>query len=157
MVGKDVRKSRREHIVTVVMDRLSMSPERRNEALQEYLALSMPNLDEHVSGRLVSMIPPLMDDLYRKWAEMFAESLLDRLPENQLSYLTNGEEDNDAALALAYMMFLESERMEKQTLEDLREYGVAQSDEGHEATLAAAFLRAKVAELSKNKEKENQE
>lgn len=148
-----LRKSRREHIVNVVMDRLSMSPDRRNEALQEYLALSMPNLDEHVSGRLVSMIPPLMDDLYRKWAEMFAESLLDRLPENQLSYLTNGEADNDAALALAYMMFMESERMEKQTIEDLREYGISQSGEGDDATLAAAFLRAKAAELSKNMER----
>lgn len=153
MQDHDVRQQRHEHIVTVIMARLSMSQERRSEALEEYLALAMPNMDDAVSSRLAGMIPPVMDDLYRKWAGMFAESLLERLPKDQLAYLTNGEDDNNAALALAYIMFMESERMEKQMTEDLREYGLSQTGEGEEASLAADFLQAKAAELAKGMKK----
>jgi len=153
MAQEQASRSQRDHIVTVILARVSMSQERRGEALREYLALSMPNMAEEVSERLVRMIPPVMDDLYRKWADMFAESLLERLPQNQLDYLTNGEPDNDAALALAYIMFMESERMEKQVAEDLRSYGISQSGDGEEASLAAAFLQAKTAELAKDMKK----
>ena len=41
----------------------------------------------------------------------------------QITLLSDGSEDNEAALALAYVMFLESARMERQMAEDLAAWG----------------------------------
>jgi hypothetical protein len=66
--------------------------------------------------------------------------------------LCDGSEENGAALALAFVMFLESERMEKQMSEDLCAFGqAAQGEAGvnaRMADIAASYIRSRVAVLA---------
>jgi type IV secretory pathway VirB6-like protein len=50
---------------------------------------------------------------------MFAARMFETVPREQIETLCDGSEDNDAALSLAFIMFLESARMERQIAEDL--------------------------------------
>ena len=127
----------RAHITAVLLGRLSHPDpdgERRGEALYDFLALSLPDMDEASLKSIAAKVPELPPALYRKWAGLFAERLLETIPQNQLEELCNGGEDNNATLALVYLMFMESERMEKQVAEDLAELG-------KQAALAARTAR----------------
>jgi hypothetical protein len=106
------------------------------------------------------MVPPLMPALYRRWIGMFVERLLETTPQEQLAVLCDGSRENDAALALVFVMFLESERMEKQMSEDLQALG-SQPGQGpaggmdaQMADLAASYLRARVAKLADKDKKD---
>jgi hypothetical protein len=85
---------------------------------------------------------------------MFAERLLETAPQSQLAVLCDGGAENGGALALAFVMFLESERMEKQMAEDLKAFGAAgaahvnDAKEAEMADIAAGYLRSRVATLA---------
>jgi len=112
----------RNHIAEAVLARISTTPERRHEALRELFRVTRPDLDDDAARTLAENIPPLVPELHEKWASMFAARLVETVPGNQVALLCDGAPENGAALTLAYLMFLESERMEKQIAEDLEAY-----------------------------------
>jgi hypothetical protein len=134
----------RAHIYLVILDKFSGSAERRQEALTEYFLVTMPNVPEDAAKRLAELIPNLMPDLYSKWIGEFVERLFETVPDEQLQHLCDGSVENNAALGLVFLMFMESERMEKQTEEDLREYARRHSGAEDMGDLVAAYLRGKV-------------
>ena len=149
--------SLRAHITTVLLARVDQDEARRVEALRDYLAVTQVAVDLSAADTLAMMVPPLMPALYRRWIGMFAERLFETTTEEQLAILCDGSAENDAALALVFVMFLESERMERQMSEDLCAFGVGQGEgaKGEEdpqqaqlADLAASYLRARVAKLA---------
>jgi hypothetical protein len=147
----DLKSAMRAHIIAVLMARVSQDDARRTEALRDYLAVTQAVTDAGAADTLAMMVPPLMPALYRRWIGMFAERLFETVPQAQLEILCDGSEENGGALALAFVMFLESERMEKQTAEDLRAFGGGKADDPREdqmADLAASYLRARVATLA---------
>ena len=137
----------RAHIFLVILDRFSSSRERRQEALAEYLLVTMPNVPEDAARRLAELIPDLMPDLYSKWIGEFASRLFETVPDEQLQHLCDGSVENNTALGLVFLMFMESERMERQTEEDLRAYALKHSGSEDMGDLVAAYLRGKVAAL----------
>jgi hypothetical protein len=134
----------RAHIFLVILDKFSSSRERRQEALAEYLLVTMPNVPEDAARRLAELIPDLMPDLYSKWIEEFTARLFETVPDEQLQHLCDGSVENNAALGLVFLMFMESERMERQTEEDLRAYALKHSGSEDMGDLVAAYLRGKV-------------
>lgn len=158
----ELKKAMRAHITSVIMDRVSQDEARRAEALRDYLAVTQAAADLAAADTLALMVPPLMPSLYRRWIGMFAERLFETAPEEQLRVLCDGSEENGAALALIFVMFLESERMEKQMSADLCAFGQsAQGEEGvnaQMADLAASYIRARVAVLAgKDSEKDKKD
>jgi TPR repeat protein len=148
----ELQKAMRSHITNVILARVSQDETRRAEALRDYLALTQAAEDLAAAETLSAMVPPLMPSLYRRWAGMFAGRLFETASEEQLRVLCDGSEENGAALALAFVMFLESERMEKQMSEDLCAFGqAAQGEEGVSARMAdvaASYIRARVGVLA---------
>lgn len=137
----------RAHIFLVILDKFSNSTERRQEALQEYFLVTMPNISETMASRLAALIPDLLPELYAKWINLFVDRLFATVPEEQLDHLCDGSAANTASLGLIFLMFMESERMEKQTEEDLRAYASTHSGLEDMGDLVAAYLRGKVAAL----------
>jgi len=135
-----------------VMRRLAAGDAGRAHALREYLAVSMPNVAEDEAARLADLVPPLLGELYVRWADMFVDRLLETVPREALDELCSGREQDEAALALAFIMFLESERMETVVQEDLERYGRERSGESDAGAVAAAFLRNRIAELARSQE-----
>jgi len=84
---------------------------------------------------------------------MFADRLLETVPLTQLAPLCDGSAANAAALTLAYVMFLESARMEQQIDADLAALGAGVA-EGQSpkldnlADLAASYIRARLGVLA---------
>jgi len=154
----ELQKALRAHITNVILARVSQDEARRAEALRDYLAVTQAAADLAAAEALSVMVPPLMPSLYRRWAGMFADRLLMTASEEQLRVLCDGSEANGAALTLAFVMFLESERMEKQMSADLCAFGQSvQGEHGVDARmadLAASYIRARVAVLAgRDKEK----
>lgn len=114
--------ARRAHIRSTVLAQVSTTPERRREALREFLGVTRPDLGRDAALALAGNIPPLLPGLHEKWADMFAARLLETVPAEQVALLCDGSEENAAALVLAYLMFLESERMERQIAADLEAF-----------------------------------
>ncbi|MBN2140628.1 MAG: hypothetical protein PHV85_09255 [Desulfovibrionaceae bacterium] len=135
----------REHIMAVVLNRTSLEKDRRGEALSEFLALTVADLDPAQAGRLAEIVPPIMPALYEKWTAMFIDRLLSTVPLAQVRELCDGRRENDAALVLAYLMFMESARMEKQIERDLRDYGRIHGADNDLGGLAASYIKAKLA------------
>jgi hypothetical protein len=147
----ELKSAMRAHITFVLMDRVSTDDSRRTEALRDYLAVTQAVTDLGAADTLAMMVPPLMPSLYRRWIGMFAERLFETVPQAQLEILCDGSDVSGGALALAFVMFLESERMEKQMADDLRAFGGSQADDAREAQmadLAASYLRARVVALA---------
>ncbi|NMC50832.1 MAG: hypothetical protein GYA47_15615 [Desulfovibrio sp.] len=111
--------ARRALIRSVVISRASTSPQRRREALREFLGVTRPDLGGEAAMALAGNVPPLPPELHEKWADMFAARLLETVPADQVALLCDGSPENAASLTLAYLMFLESERMEKQVAADI--------------------------------------
>ncbi len=139
----------RAHIINTVLARLSRSPERRAEALKDFLALNLP-LGEDAAAELSNLIPQAPDTLYQKWAGLFADRLLETLPQDQLAELCDNSPDNSAALVLTYLMFMESARMERQIADDLRALGPHAQDDGMGA-LPASRLNAAISSPDKQR------
>lgn len=147
-----LRQAVRAHIQAVIQARVSQDGDRRAEALRDYLAVTQAAADLDAASALSAMIPPLLPSLYRRWAGMFADRLLETASEEQLRVLCDGSEENGAALALAFVMFLESERMERRMSEDICALGGG-AQGGREAQekmadMAAGYIRARVAQLA---------
>ena len=137
----------RAHIFLVILDKFSNTEERRREALAEYFLVTMPNVSQEAADRLAGLIPDLMPELYSKWIGEFADRLFETVPGEQLQHLCDGTVENNAALGLVFLMFMESERMEKEVEEDLRAYALKHSGSEDMGDLVAAYLRGKVAAL----------
>lgn len=134
----------RLHIHKTLYNRTLQTEERRKEAVQEFLNVSRPDLSAQANRCLVESVPPLLPDLHRKWIGLFVDRLFETVPEAQIALLCDGSEDNDAALALAYIMFLESERMEKQMAADLAACELGEGS-GEDAADLVAGLCARLA------------
>lgn len=146
------RDALRAHITQVLLARVSQDEARRAEALRDYLAVTQAVSDLGAADTLALMVPPLMPSLYRRWIGMFCARLFETATPEQLGVLCDGTPENDGALALTFVMFLESERMERQMSEDLQAFGQAQPGQqgvdAQMADLAASYLRARVADLA---------
>jgi hypothetical protein len=141
----------RAHIRTVLHQKLDQSPERRKEALQEFFGVTMgAEVDPRATEKLADCVPPILPDLYEKWIGMFMDRLFETVPQDHLDMLCDGKEENNAALTLIYLMFLESERMEKQIDEDLRSYGLEHTGDHDLGDLASSYIRAKMTQLGKS-------
>lgn len=141
--------SQREHVRSVIMERLDQEAERRAEALAEFFSVTMGEADARAVDRLSELVPPILPELYEKWVGMFLERFFETVPADQMAHLCDGSDDNNAAIILVYLMFLESERMEAQIDQDLREYGLKMTGADDTGDLAANYIRAKMAQLGK--------
>lgn len=135
-----------------VMRRLAADEAGRAHALREYVAVSMPNVAEDEAARLADLVPPLLGELYARWTDLFVDRLLETVPRETLDLLCSGRQEDEAALSLAFIMFLESARMEAVVQEDLERYGRERSGDADAGAVAAAFLRSRLAELAKRRE-----
>lgn len=137
------------HITPIILQRLDSDQPRRGEALRDFLALNLPGLDEAAVASIASLAPRLPESLYRKWIGMFVGRLLETVEPAQIKDLCSGGEKNAAALGMLYMLFMESERMEKQVPLDLANLAEFQKADGLESDAVmqdalAAYLRAKL-------------
>lgn len=111
----------------------------RAEALTAFVGLARPDLGPEAAQVVAEVTPRLLPALTEKWVGMFVDRLFETVPVAQIEILCDGSEENEAALALAYVMFLESERMEKQMAEDLAAYDLPPGEDGSD--LAAVVCR----------------
>jgi len=123
----------------------------RAEALSAFVNLARPDLGPEAARVLAEKTPRLLPQLTEKWIGMFVDRLFETVPLPQLEILCDESEENEAALALAYVMFLESERMEKQMAEDLAACDLPPGKDGSD--LAAEVCRR----LTTAEEKRRQE
>lgn len=131
----------RSYIHKIIMAKCTDNEEARQDALGEFIAMTMPNIDEGTVKNIKSMIPPITD-LYEKWIQMFIDRLLETVPREQIEELCSGTVDNDSTLVLVYIMFMESERMEKQIPKDISDFAPSQNDEA--GNIASEYIRAKL-------------
>ncbi|WP_029893822.1 hypothetical protein [Desulfohalovibrio reitneri] len=143
----------REHIRTVLMNRLDNEEDRRQEAVRDYLAVSVPGLETQAAENLAAMVPETLPDLYEKWVGMFCDRLFETVPMEQVEELCKGDRENTAALTLVYIMYLESATMEKQMAEDLAAYGLEHARDEDGGSAAATYIRARMAELGREAKK----
>lgn len=137
----------RTHIFNVIICKVEEQDEtKRQEALSEFMAIT--GTAGNAGDKVASLIPPIMHDLYEKWITMFIDRLLETVPAQNIELLCDGTDDNNGALVLAYVMFLESARMEKQIDEDLREHGLAASGNNDLGDLAANYIRTQMAKIA---------
>jgi len=147
----------RAHITALLLERTSQDEARRKEALRDYLDVTQATTDHATSEALAGLIPALMPALYAKWIGLFADRLLETVPLNQIELVCDGSAENAAALTLAYVMFLESARMERQIDEDMAALGAAAAAEGQDPTLAdmaASYIRARLGVLAEKAKKQ---
>ena len=135
----------RSHIMQTVLARLDLDPARRAEALHDFLALSLPDMDEASLNSVAAKVPELPQSLYEKWINMFIGRLFETIPQEQLIEICDGTRDNNATLGMVYLLFMESARMEKQVARDLAELGI-NSDANAEADALAVYLKARLAQ-----------
>ncbi|MEF2145987.1 MAG: hypothetical protein V3573_11115 [Desulfovibrionaceae bacterium] len=143
----------REHLYGVVMERVDQNAERRQEALTEYLLVTA-TAGEAAADRIAELVPPVLPELYAKWVNMFLDRLFETVPLEQIRLFSDGTEENNAAVVLAYLMFLESERMERQVEEDLRSSGLEVT--GGESELGADFVRSRMAEIADDMQRQRE-
>ena len=129
----------REKTRAALLARTARTDAGRAEALAAFVGLARPDLGPDAAGIIAETAPRLLPELTAKWIGMFVDRLFETVPIEQIAMLCDGSEDNEAALALAYVMFLESERMEKQMAEDLAAYDLPPGEDG--CDLAAAVCR----------------
>lgn len=138
-------KELKQYIVKTILQRLDENPLSRQEALQEFMGVSLPSVGDESSNSVSRLIPELPRSIYENWAGLFADRLLETVPRNQVEELCSGTEDNTAALSLVYLMFMESERMEKQIAEDLHNLGIEMSAMDEAGNALGSYLRARLA------------
>lgn len=138
----------RAHVRAVVLGRLERlgREELRREAVSEFLGVTL-GADPDTARRTAALVPPLMDELYARWVDMFVERFFETVPPDQIGLLCDGSEHNDATLCLVYVMFLESARMERQMDQDLRDYAARMSGADDTGDLAASYIRARMTRL----------
>jgi len=143
------QKQIRTHIFSVIMNKVEeQDAGKRTEALAEFMAVT--GTAGNVGDQVAELIPPLMHDLYEKWITMFVDRLLETVDSQNIELLCDGKPDNNAALVLAYIMFMESARMEKQIDADLKEHGLKASGNDDLGDLAANYLRTQMTRIAQN-------
>ncbi|MDK2957621.1 MAG: hypothetical protein PWQ57_3119 [Desulfovibrionales bacterium] len=140
-----------QHIARVATARFTSDNASRREALREYLAAARPDVDPDTAEALAAHAPALLPSLYTRWARMFASRMFETVPREQIETLCDGSEDNDAALSLAFIMFLESARMERQIAEDLSCLDALAGGRG--AGAAAEFVLAQREAAAKDRDR----
>ena len=132
------------HIMHVLITRFAPSEDARLEALQDVIKLSAPGLSNDERAALARLVPAVPQRLYEKWIRLFSERLLETIPRNVLDELCLDTEESRAALALTFIMFMESGRMEKVAAEDLQSLGISLSS-NDTATQVGVWLRGHMA------------
>jgi hypothetical protein len=120
----------RAYVRQVLLARVARADGGREEAIREFVGLTRPDLGPEAAGIIAAKAPPVPAALTEKWIGLFVDRLFETVPAEQIAVLCDGASDNEAALVLAYVMFLESGRMERQMAEDLARLGMARSAEG---------------------------
>jgi len=143
------REEMRAKIFLTLLAKFPSDPSQRHEALRDYFLVTLPGMTVEMASQLASLVPSIMPKLYERWISLFAERLFATIPEPQLQVFLSGGQENDAALALVFLMFLESARMEEQMEKDLREYAAAHAHDPDMGNAVAAYLRAKVEDLAR--------
>ena len=128
-------------IIARIIVRLAHAGARRIEALREILGVSHPGLDDEAIANLASLVPELPSRIYEKWAALFADRLLETVPEAQLAELCRNTEESNSALMLLYSMFMESERMEKIVAADLESLASQTPMDKEQQALVTALLQ----------------
>lgn len=137
----------RAHIFAVIITKIEEQDEdKRRNALAEFM--SVTGTAGNAMEQVVDMIPPIMHDLYEKWITMFIDRLLETVDARNIELLCDGGADNNAALVLAYIMFMESARMEKQIDKDLAEHGFKASGDNELVDLAANYIRSQMSKIA---------
>ncbi|MEZ0576013.1 hypothetical protein [Halodesulfovibrio aestuarii] len=131
----------RDHLIATVMCRIDNSISSRAEALREFMDVTLPNIEKDASAEIAQHIPTLPENIYRKWAEMFADRMLQTVKTDQLADMCDNTEESNATIALVYLMFMESERMEVQIAKDLTELGVKSSATDEVGNFLGGYLR----------------
>jgi hypothetical protein len=140
-------KAVRTHIFSVIMNKVeAQDDEKRKEALAEFMAVT--GTAGNAPDQVAELIPPIMHDLYEKWVTLFIDRLMETVDLKNIELLCDGTDDNNAALVLAYIMFMESARMEKQIAEDLHEHGLKASGNDDLGDLAANYIRTQMAKIA---------
>lgn len=138
----------RGRVEEVVLARFDQDGDRRRQALLEFMAVSMPGMAEGAADKVVDMIPPVLPGLYRRWAGMFSDRLLETVPRAQIEDMCAGGDEGEATLALVFLMFMESARMEEQVRKDLEAHGLQRSGDDAMADVAADYVRARLATMA---------
>jgi len=144
----------RLYINKVLYQRALEARKTRQDDIRELLGATRPDLSPDAAACVAETVPALLPELHRKWIGMFVETLFATASLEQVVLLCDGTEENNAALALAYVMFLESERMEKQMAEDLEH---VESLGGAGVAEVAATLCARLGDLEEQVLRENEE
>lgn len=131
--------------------RVQDAHQRRDEALRESLGALYPALGPDELQSLAGKIPPVMPELHRAWIALFVDRLFETAPREQLAVLCDNTPDNNAALALAYAMFLESERMETRMREDFAALGLSDEDAQALAAVGAALAAGDLGKMGKGR------
>ncbi len=112
---------RRAKIVLTLVAKFPWSVPQRQEAVRDDLLVTVPIMTLEAATRLAELVPAMVPKLSEKWIAMVVDWLLETIPDPQLQVLWSGGAKNDAALALVFLMYLESARMEAQMEADLKE------------------------------------
>ena len=134
----------RRYIEEVVTGKFSEQQEIRTEAVKEVLNLAIGDIDEKALENFAAFVPAIPLTIYQKWAEMFSAKLLETVQKNQLLELCKDTEENRATLALVYIMFMESERMEKVVSSDLQKLGMELANPEDCATMLGTWLKTRI-------------
>ncbi len=134
----------KDRVGELLLARVSENDERRRQGLSEFLAMTCPDLQEGAAANLADLVPPLLPTLYAKWIGMFADRLLETVPQAQVEELCSGSAENTASLLLVFLMYLESATMERQIAEDLKTYGIDHSSDEDGGMVVADYIRARV-------------
>ncbi len=135
---------KKEYIVSTIVARFGQQSNERQNAISELLDVTLPQLDKAAIAGIAAMVPALPASLYTKWAEMFAQRLIETVSARQIDDMCNGTQEGLATLSLVFVMFMESEKMEKLVAEDLAALGANASNADNPTSLLATWLKYKM-------------
>lgn len=141
----------RRQVRHILLNRVARTGSGREEAIRDFVGLTRPDLGPDAPEVFAAKAPTVPADLTEKWIGLFVERLFATVPADQIGLLCDGSEDNEAALALAYVMFLESARMERQMAEDLAAWG-----SGTDAAAVTEEIRQGLARAGEKRRREAQ-
>jgi hypothetical protein len=125
---------RRDRVRDLLLARVARADGGRQEALRDFVGVTRPDLGQDAAEIIAAKAPPVPEELTQKWIGIFVDRLFETVPPAQIEILCDGSPDNEAALVMAYVLFLESERMERQMAEDLAALGASRTAAGDALT-----------------------
>ncbi|MGE4299647.1 MAG: hypothetical protein AB7E47_16635 [Desulfovibrionaceae bacterium] len=142
----------KSHLTRTVLEKIATERDDRREALIDVFGLTVPGIDDAKAARLADLVPTLLPGLYARWADMFADKLLETATPEQLDDLCDGSEANNASIILVYLMFMESERMEQQIAADLQAYAREHSGDEDMGLAVREYVHARLASFAPGKD-----